>query len=200
VSGNIDTPTAIAAIVSPIKALGMLMPAGGAAEISFAPIVFAPGDAAAPADAGAHLAPLASLLAQRPALGLALVGHAGEGDKLALAERILIERVSADQGLPALADAGFFAKRRVQGALADRGRGEAGALEPEDQALLGRYLEATPVPPARYEDLARRLAEAVRDVLATEHALAPARLIVEADAGPGASDVVPELRTGAASE
>ncbi len=188
------------AVTSPIKALGVLIPAGGTAEISFAPIVFAAGDATAPAEAGAQLAPLAALLAQRPALGLALTGHAGESDRLALAERILVERVTAGEGLPALADAGFFARRRVQGALAKRGRGEAGELEAEDQALLARYLEATPVPPVRYADLARRRAEAVRDTLASAHAIAPAQLSVEAGAELGASDVVPELRVAAASE
>src|SRR4029450_8955797 len=79
------------AVTSPLKALGMLMPGGGAAQSSSAapsaPVVFAPGDATAPADAGAQLAPLASLLAQRPTLGLALVGHAGEGDPLGGAAR-----------------------------------------------------------------------------------------------------------------
>jgi hypothetical protein len=184
------------AVTSPIKAMGVLLPEGGAAEISFAPIVFAAGDAAAPPDAAEKLAPLAKLLAQRPGLGLALVGHAGEGDRLALAERILIERVAADRGLPALEDAGFFARRRVQGALAERGRGEAGALEAEDQALLARYLEATDVPAERYADLARRRAEAVRDVLATSHALAPVRLLVEAGSEAAAPGVVPELRVG----
>jgi hypothetical protein len=188
------------AVTSPIKAMGMLLPEGGNAEISFAPIAFAAGDATAPPDAGEKLAPLASLLAQRPGLGLGLVGHAGPDDRLALAERILIERVAADQGLPSLEDAGFFARRRVQGALEDRGRGEAGALEPEDQALLGRYLEATTVPAERYTDLARRRAEAVRDVLATSHRLAPARLVVEAGVEPAAPGVVPELRVGRAGE
>jgi hypothetical protein len=186
------------AVTSPIKAMGMLLPEGGAAEISFAPIAFAAGDATAPPDAAEKLAPLAKLLAQRPGLGLALVGHAGPDDRLALAERILIERVAADRGLPALDDAGFFARRRVQGALGERGRGEAGALEPEDQALLTRYLEATDVPAERYADLARRRAEAVRDVLATAHRLAPARLLVEAGSEAAAPEVVPELRVGAA--
>ena len=157
-----------------------------------------PGDATAPPDAAEKLAPLASLLAQRPGLGLALVGHAGPDDRLALAERILIERIAADRGLPALDDAGFFARRRVQGALEERGRGEAGALEPEDQALLARYLEATDVPAERYTDLARRRAEAVRDVLATAHALAPPRVVAEAGSEAAAPEVVPELRVGAA--
>ena len=186
------------AVTSPIKAMGVLLPEGGAAEISFAPIAFAPGDAGAPRDAAETLQPLAALLAERPGLALALVGHAGPEDRLALAERILIERVAADSGLPSLEDAGFFARRRVQGALEERGRGEAGALEPEDQALLARYLEATEVPAERYADLARRRAEAVRDVLGAAHALAPARLRVEAGSEPSAPGVVPELRVGRA--
>jgi hypothetical protein len=187
------------AVTSPIKALGVLVPEGGQAEVSFAPLAFAPGDAAPPAEAAEQLAPLATLLAQRPGLGLALVGRAGPEDRLPLAERILIDGVAADRGLPALEDAGFFARRRVQGALEARGRGEAGALEAEDEALLARYREATPVPPERYAELARRRAEAVRDVLATAHALPAARVAVSAG-GEGAPEVVPELRVVAAAE
>jgi hypothetical protein len=82
----------------------------------------------------------------------------------------------------------------VQSALAERGRGAPGALEPEDQALLGRYLEATRVPPERYSDLARRRAEAVRDVLAQPNALAPERFVIETATDAGSPDVVPELR------
>jgi hypothetical protein len=179
------------AVTSPIKALGALVPEGGAAQISFAPLVFAPGLAAPSADAPGQLGPLAQLLAQRPALGLALRGRAGPDDRLALAEQILIERVAADKGLPSLEDAGFFARRRVQSALAERGHGEPGALEPEDQALLARYREATPVPPERYADLARRRAEAVRDLLTPS--ISPDRLALEV-ASDGAPDVVVELR------
>jgi hypothetical protein len=188
------------AVTSPIKALGVLLPEGGAAEISFAPLAFAPGSASPPEDAGAKLAPLASLLAQRPGLALALVGRAGPEDRLPLAEQILVERVAAGRGLPELEDAGFFARRRVQGALEERGRGEPGLLEPEDEALLARYREATAVPPERSADLARRRAEAVRDLLASAHALAPERLVVETKAEAGAPEVVPELRVGAGGE
>ncbi len=188
------------AVTSPIKALGVLMPEGGAAEISFAPVRFAAGDASPPADAAEALAPLAALLTQRPGLGLALVGHAGPEDRLPLAERILIERVTGDMDLPALEDAGFFPRRRVRAALEDRGRGEAGALAAEDQLLLARTLEATAVAPERYADLARRRAESLRDLLATAHALAPARLAVETSAEPAAPGVVPELRVGAVAE
>lgn len=186
------------AVTSPIKALGAVLPEGGAGEISFTPLVCAPGSATPPGDAAGRLAPLAALLAQRPALGLALVGSAGPEDRLALAEQILIERVAADRGLPDLAEAGFFARRRVQSALAERGRGEPGALAPEDQALLVRYLEATPVPAERYADLARRRAEAVRDLLSQSHAVPPARLAVETAEAPAAPGVALELRAGGA--
>ena len=185
------------AVTSPIKALGLLLPEGGGAQVSFSPIAFAPGDATVTPEASQQLTPLAALLAQRPALGLALIGTAGEGDRLALAEQILIERVAKGDGLPPLEDAGFFARRRVAGALADRGKGEPGALEPEDQALLARYLEATKVPPERYADLARRRAEALRDALATAHGVAPARLSAEVGREPGAPGATPELRAGA---
>jgi hypothetical protein len=111
---------------------------------------------------------------------------------------VLIERVSADGDLPALADAGFFERRRVRGALEARGRGEAGALEVEDEALLARYLEATDVPAERYSDLARRRAEGLREQLVTAHALPPARIAAEPAPAPGAPAVALELRTGQA--
>jgi hypothetical protein len=185
------------AVTSPIKALGVLLPEGGSAEISFEPVAFAPGGAAAPEDAAARTGPLAKLLAQRPGLGLGLVGHAGPDDRLALAERVLIERVSADQALPELGDAGFFARRRVRGALEARGRGEPGALEPEDEALFARYLEATQVPAERYTDLARQRAEALRDVFTTAHGIAATRLTPEASPEPGKPEVALELRVAA---
>jgi hypothetical protein len=186
------------AVTSPIKAAGALLPEGGGGEISFDPIPFAPGSADAPADAGARLDPLAKLLEARPGLGLTLVGSAGPDDRLALAERVLIERVSGDQDLPELGDAGFFARRRVRGALADRARGETGALEAEDEALLARYLEATDVPAARYTELAGRRAEALRELITTTHALPPARIAAEPAAEPGAPAVALELRASAA--
>jgi hypothetical protein len=188
------------AVTSPIKAVGALLPSGGATEISFEPIAFAPGSAEAPDEASARLAPLAALLVQRPGLGLALIGQAGPEDRLSLAEAMLVERVAAERGLPELEGAGFFARRRVQSALAERGRGEPGALEPEDQELLARYVEATEVPAERYAALARRRAEALRDRLVSEHALGPARIALEAAQGPVAPGVATELRVAAAQE
>ncbi len=187
------------AVTSPIKALGVAIPEGGAASVSFAPMGFAPGDAALRGDAATRLAPLAELLAQRPGLALALIGRAGPDDRAALAERMLIELVAADRDLPEAADAGFFARRRVRSALDERGHGKPGELAPEDQELLRRYLDATAVPVERFSDLARRRAEAVRDALASAHGIVPARLLVESAAETGAPEVVPELRLGASS-
>jgi hypothetical protein len=183
------------AVTSPLKALGAVVPEGNVAETSFAPLPFAPGSSTASPDVAETLAPLVSLLAQRPALGLTLRGRAGAEDRLALAEQILVERVAAGDGLPDLDDAGFLARRRVQSALAERRRGEPSSLEPEDEALLARYLEATAVPPERYVDLARRRAESVRDLLA---ASIPAERLGVETASDAGSDVVPELRVSAA--
>ncbi|MGH7289044.1 MAG: DUF748 domain-containing protein, partial [Myxococcota bacterium] len=188
------------AVTSPIKAVGALLPSGGAAQISFEPIPFAPGSAEPPADAAARLAPLASLLQQRPGLGLALLGSAGPEDRAQLAEQVLIERVAADRGLPEVADSGFFARRRVQTALEARGKGEAGALEAEDEALFARYLAATDVPEARYTELARRRGDALVQALAAGSGIDPSRLPVEASSPGGGPEVTLELRVAPAQE
>jgi len=188
------------AVTSPIKAVGALLPSGGAAQISFDPIPFAPGSAEPPADAAARLAPLAALLQQRPSLGLAVLGSAGPEDRARLAEEILIERVAAERGLPEVADAGFFARRRVQGTLEARGRGEAGALEPDDEALFARYLAAADVPEARYTELARRRGDALVQALAAGSGIDPSRLPVEATSPGGGPEVTLELRVAPAQE
>jgi len=188
------------AVTSPIKAVGALLPSGGAAQISFDPIPFAPGSAEPPADAAARLAPLAALLQQRPSLGLAVLGSAGPEDRARLAEEILIERVAAERGLPEVADAGFFARRRVQGALEARGKGEAGPLEPDDEALFARYLAATDVPEARYAALARRRGDALVQALAASSGLDPSRLLVEAASLDGKPELTLELRVAPAQE
>jgi hypothetical protein len=188
------------AVTSPIKALGVLLPSGGAAQISFDPVAFAAGIAEPAPEATERLAPLAALLRERPGLGLALVGHAGPEDRPALGEQILIERAAADRGLPEVEGLGFFARRRIHGALAERGRGEPGALEAEDAALLAKAVDATEVPAERFAGLARRRAEALRDALAAAHAIAPARLVVEAAAEPARPEVALELRVNPVPE
>jgi hypothetical protein len=84
----------------------------------------------------------------------------------------------------------------VTGALEDRARGEAGELDAEDQALLARYVAAVTVPPERLAALARARAEALRDALAAQHGVDPARLDVAGPAPDGAPGVVVELAPG----
>jgi len=188
------------AVTSPIKAVGALLPSGGSSQVSFDPIPFAPGSAEAPPDAPERIGPLATLLDQRPGLGLELVGKAGPDDRRTLAEQILIERVAAGRGLPDVKDAGFFARRRIQGALEARGRGEPGALDAEDEALFGRYLEATDVPPERYAALARRRAEAIRASFVAGRGLDAARFAPAASAELGPAEVIVALRVAPAQE
>jgi hypothetical protein len=157
--------------------------------VSFDPIAFAPGGADVPSEAEARVASTARLLGERPTLSLTLRGSAGPEDRAALAERVLIERIAAGEGLPELSDAPFFARRRVRGVLAARGRGEAGELTPEDAPLLRRYVEATEVPSGRFTDLAKGRAESLRNLLEGEFEISPVRLAVETAAVPGAPQV-----------
>jgi hypothetical protein len=189
------------AVTSPIKAAGIVLPEGGL-PLSFGtkggggfrPVVFAPGSADPPTKGIKRVAQAAALLEARPTLGFTLRGSAGPKDRDALAEQILIERVGAGDGLPELADAPFFARRRVEGALAARGRGEPGTLEAEDVALLARYVAATDVPPERFAGLARERATALQRLLEEEHDVAPGRVVVEVASEPGPPSVRAALR------
>ena len=187
------------AVTSPIKAMGVLLPEGGAAEISFAPVAFAAGDAAARPMSRETLAPLASLLAQRPGLGLALVGHAGRG-RPAGARGADPDRAHRRRSRPACARRTPASSRAA--ACRARSRSAGAARRARSSPRTRRCSRATSrprdVPAERYTDLARRRAEAVRDVLATAHALAPARVVAEAGSEAAAPEVVPELRVGAA--
>jgi hypothetical protein len=161
-----------------------VLPGGGGGKPALEPLAaVAGGDALAP-DAQARLAPLAELLASRPALGFRLAGRTGPEDRPVVAEQILVERAVAGEDLPQVEDAGFLARRRVAGALASRGRGESEELSPEDQALLERYKTALQIPPERLAALARRRAEVVRDALAS-HGIDARRLEI---AEPGEAD------------
>jgi hypothetical protein len=174
----------VGALSSPLKMVGAVLPGGGGGKPALEPLAaVAGGDALAP-DAQARLAPLAELLASRPALGFRLAGRTGLEDRPVVAEQILVERAVAGEDLPQVEDAGFLARRRVAGALASRGRGESEELSPEDQALLERYKTALQIPPERLAALARRRAEVVRDALAS-HGIDARRLEL---AEPGEAD------------
>ncbi len=183
----------VGALSSPLKLVGAVLPGGGAADASLAPLATPAGLAVLTPDAEARLELLAELLASRPALGLRLAGRAGPADRPLVAEQILVERAVAGEAWPELEGAGFLARRRVVQALAARGRGESVELSPDDQALLTRYVAAVQVPPERMQSLARRRAEAVRDALASGHGVDAARLALAEAAEEGDPAVVIEL-------
>ncbi len=188
------------AVSTPLKAAGAFLPKGGGAAISFEPIPFAPGSAALTSETRKRLASVARLLGERPALGLTLLGRAGAEDRDVLAERLLIDRVGAGEGLAELDDDPFFARRRIQAALEARARGEPGALAPEDAPLFARYVAATEVPSGRFEALAKARADAVRGRLEGKHGVSATRLDAGAAPAPGAPEVVLGLRLGSEEE
>jgi len=152
----------------PLKGAASLLRLG-TGGMRVADLPFAPGLADPAPEAREQIHGLAGLLEARPQLGLSLTGSAGDDDHDVLAVEVLAERLAADGDLPDLEDEdpGLFQRRRVESALRDRARGEAVALDEDDEDLLQRYLEATDVPVERFVDLANRRAQRVRDDLVT---------------------------------
>jgi hypothetical protein len=185
----------VGALASPLKLVGAAFSAAGSlAGPSLPPIACDAGNAAPAPGQEDAIAGWAKLLAHRPALGLRLHGRTGPPDRPRLAEQMLIERVQGGKGLPDLAEGpGFLTRRRITGALAARGRGEAGALDADDQAWLDRYVQAEDVPSARMAALAQKRAEDVRDAIAAQPGVDAARITVSDPAPDGAPGVVVEL-------
>jgi hypothetical protein len=165
------------ALIAPLRGLGgAVSKLGDVVGLGMDPLPSQPGSADLAAAAADRLGGLRGSLAARPALALVLRGRAGPADDPRLAEAMLSERVLAGEGLPDLEGVGFLQRRRVRGALAERGRGEGGALEAEDEAALARYVAGVAVPPERRAALARARAEAARAALLSAGALEPERV------------------------
>jgi hypothetical protein len=163
----------VGALTSPIKGLsmglGMVLGKGDGrakgmqlAAVSLEPGAIQPGSADA-----AALDAAAKVLDERPGLSLVLHGTSGSADDTALAQRILIEAVQEDRDLPPVS-AGFLQKRRLVGALKDRGKGQDDDLDAEDTQLLERWIASVEVTDDRREALSRERAEALRQVLVAE--------------------------------
>jgi hypothetical protein len=185
----------VGALASPLKLVGAAFSAAGSlAGPSLPPITCDAGSATPAPGQDDAIAGWAKLLAGRPALGLRLHGRTGPADRPRLAEQMLIERVQGGKGLPDLAGGpGFLTRRRITGALAARGRGEAGVLDAEDQAWLDRYVQAEDVSSERMVALARKRAEDVRDAIGAQPGVDAARITVSDPAPDGAPGVVVEL-------
>jgi hypothetical protein len=185
----------VGAASSPLKMAGLAVSTLGVGGGTSEPLASVPGRAALADGQEERLAGTAALLSARPGLGLELRGRAGPEDVPRLAEEILIERVGSGGDLPELEDAGFLARRRVVNALRERGRGEPGGLEEEDQALLARYVAAVDVPSQKLAELARLRAEAARDALMTEAGVEATRLDLDEAIESGEPGVLLELRS-----
>lgn len=189
----------LGALTSPLKMLGALGSGvggllGGGDGPAIRPIASEPGRAAPAEGAHERFEGLAKLLGERPQLALRLRGRTGDADRPLVAQRILAERIESGEGLPEIPDgAGFFARRRIENALRERAAGEPGELDPEDEALLARYVAAVDVPEERLAELARARAEALREEIVREAGVDGARLLVGAPAAPGDPGVVLEL-------
>ncbi|MCL4684906.1 AsmA family protein [Myxococcota bacterium] len=188
----------IGALTAPLKMLGSVASGVGGlfsgAGAGIAPIAVAAGATEPEPGQDERYEGFVKLLAKRPELALWLRGRTGPDDRPRVAEQMLIERVKRGDGLPELEDgAGFLQRRRLTGALEKRGRGEPGELDPDDAAMLERYVAAVDVPDERLTALARARAEAVREIATSEYGVAPSHLLVADPAPPGPPAVLLEL-------
>lgn len=187
----------VAALTSPLKLLGAVGSGIGGVlggGDGLPAIASEPGGSAPRGGQEERYEGLVRLLAERPQLGLRLRGRTGDADRRPVALQILAERLEAGDGLPELEDgAGLLARRRLSGAIRERAAGGEGALDPEDEALLGRYLAAVEVPEERLAALARARAEAVEAAAVSEYGVDPERLSVGDPAPPGEPGVLLEL-------
>jgi hypothetical protein len=158
-------------LTSPFKLVGGLLPTGSEPASRDA-IEFEPGAVELGASAEKRTDRLADLLEERPGLGLTVRGQTAPADEPSLAYAVLRDLAVEGEGLPELEGAGLFARRRLSSALRERAKGGAGPLEPADEALLSRYLEAQDVPIERHEALAQARAQSVVDALISAGATA----------------------------
>ena len=138
----------VGAATLPLKAVGMFFGGSeGEAGFSAEPIPAIPGEDRGAETGRERAGALVDFLIQKP-------------------ERILRERAVAGDGLPKLEDGGgLLARGRIQRALKHRAEGKSGELSQKDEALLQRYVAATPVPEARYDALARARAVRTRNFM-----------------------------------
>ena len=153
----------IGAITAPLKLAGAFFGEDTGGSLGFDPLEFAPGSSQ-PADPE-RIAGLGRLLAERAGLRLALIGRSGDADRESLAGEMLFDRMQAGKSFPDVEGSGFFARRRVAAAIERRAVGKPAVLESEDEALLQRYIAAIEIPSKRYEQLALRRTEMVREQL-----------------------------------
>jgi hypothetical protein len=182
------------ALLSPLKALGAAIPSGGGGgELRVEPLAALPGQPGLAPGQEERLAQVGEMLSAHVALSLILRGRAGKADRPALAEALLLERAAAGEELPELDSAGWSDRRHMRAMLQARNQGESLEMDAEDAALWARYVEATQVPPERFDALARRRAELAAESLRGSTELDPAQVRIENADSRGKPGVVLEL-------
>ncbi len=160
----------IGALAAPLKLLGAVNPLGddGSADPGIPPVAFPAGEVTLSHDERARLVELAGLLEIRPQLAVAIEPQVATDDRRALALALLAQRFAEGSSVPDVAGDGLLARRRIENAVTSRAAGAQAPLDPEDEALLERYLGAIEVPAARFEELGRDRAQAILGVLRAE--------------------------------
>jgi hypothetical protein len=187
----------LGAVTMPIKGLSLLVPGAGKGDdgMLLRPVAFAPGALVPTSDS--QLPGFVKLLETRPGLALVLRGRSGSEDDRYLATEMLAEAAANDSELPSVsaAQAGFFDRRRLMGALEDHAKGDERALaelDAEDVQRLDRWLTEVEVPDSRRAELARTRAKALSDRLTNERGVDAERVRV-GDPMAGEPAVVIEL-------
>ena len=190
-----------AAIASPLKMLGIVMPKGASPD-SLGAFPFAPGEHELPGEERAKLESLAEFVKSRPMLSLSLRGHWSAEDRIPTALKILEEAANSGGDLPEIDDSSFFARRRIAAALRARAVGQEGPLARDDEALFERYVTAQEVTETRFRTLAEARAQSLRSALLELGAPAKALSVgtatpseqpsVSIDLDPGGEEPIPE--------
>jgi hypothetical protein len=147
-------------------------------------------------EAGRQLAAIAGVLDARRDVVVELRSRLSRDDRRGLAEQAAKLRLTEPEGLMAVLRA--FGVRdqhaRIRDALAARAAGEPGRLGTEDEAVLRELAAAGPsIDAHRLAALAAERARRIADVLARQHGVSPARVIVT-DPGLDESPVAPTVQ------
>jgi len=143
------------------------------------------------------LASIAETLAQNPDVVVELRGTSSRKDRRWIAE----QTVAAEQPEQPGGIRGWFRsvvlpdrQTRIRDALAARGAGRPGRLDPEDESALGELVAAVPIADERLLKLASTRADLVASMLADNYGVALARLVVVEPAKEVTGDSVVDVR------
>jgi hypothetical protein len=168
------------ALASPLKLLGAITSNGKVERLAPEPVAFVPGEAQLAPEGAERVEQIAGLLTGSPGIALTLAGVVSEGDLRVLRERALLVELEAASGIRALANLGEIGTRRaVRDHLAAKLAGAPPvALDAEPRDWLETHVAGQGIDAAELTSLASTRAEAVRESLVRDHAIAESRLAI----------------------